>query len=160
MLKSDLVKALIESIKNDLSNIIKATQAAHRAATDDENIPENKYDTQSLEASYIAQGQANRAQELRSILVNFESISLLSFNNSTPIQLSALVTLENEEGEKKHLFLAAVGGGIKIKYNNKHIIVVTPSSPLGSALMGKEEGDTIEIQTNTSNNAYEILRVE
>ena len=159
MLKTDLIKALIKSINNDLSSIMKATRTAHKAATDEENIADNKYDTQSLEASYIAQGQANRALELRDILTDFKSIPLLSFDDSTPIQLSALVTLENEEGEEKHLFLAPSGGGINIKVEKKQITVITPSSPLGKALMGKEQGDSIEVSTNTSDCEYEILKV-
>ena len=38
---------------------------AHAAATHEECQPDNKYDTTALEASYLAQGQANRAQEIR-----------------------------------------------------------------------------------------------
>ena len=65
MNKSKLLKCIIARLSHNLDVLFTAAKTAHEAATHEENIPDNKYDTLALEASYVAQGQANRAQELR-----------------------------------------------------------------------------------------------
>lgn len=160
MFKSELVKAFISALQKDIAVTLNASLSSHKAATDEENIPDNKYDTQSLEASYIAQGQANRAQELRNTLNMFQTMVLQDFDNQMPISLSALVTVKNEEEKEKYFFLVASGGGRSVIYENKTIMVVTPSSPVGSMLMGKEVGDIITVEMGYSEYEYEILCVK
>lgn len=62
MTKHELVATIIARLEADLELFTAAALHAHRAATHEECRPDNKYDTTALEASYIAQGQANRAQ--------------------------------------------------------------------------------------------------
>lgn len=160
MAQSFLLRNLIEAVEKDLLALMKATEAAHKAAIDSENTPENKYDTQSLEASYIAQGQANRAQELRKSLHSIKAMPLEDFQPNAVIKLSASLTLETEEGEIRHFFIAIAGAGRKIEYKDKQYTVITPSSPLGASLMGKMVGDIITVSIHNLETEYEILNIE
>jgi hypothetical protein len=63
MIKESLLARIIARLEADHALQLQAAKTAHAAATHEENIPDNKYDTLGLEASYIAQGHANRAQE-------------------------------------------------------------------------------------------------
>jgi len=141
MRKDDVRQAVVASLEADLAVLVAAAQAAHAAATHEECVADNKYDTLGLEASYIAQGQANRAQEIRVALESYRSLELRPFDETTPIRLTALVSLEEEDGSTRTVFLGPEAGGVKITVDGREVVVITPNSPLGRAILGKRCGD-------------------
>lgn len=159
MTKQDLLQTIIAILEADLALFTTAAKAAHVAATHEECQPDNKYDTTALEASYIAQGQANRAQEIRISLESYRALTLQDFDDETPIRLTALVTLENEDGSLRTVFLGPQAGGMKIPVGETEIVVITPGSPLGRSLLGQQVGD--ELQTGDAGGAttYTIVSV-
>jgi hypothetical protein len=142
--KEVLLQQIIATLAADLTVISTAALTAHVAATHEECIPDNKYDTTALEASYVAQGQANRAQEIRGALECYRTLVLRRFDDETPIRLTALVTLEDDSGNRRRLFLGPEAGGLKINLSGGEVVVITPQSPLGRELLGKVEGDQVE----------------
>ena len=60
-----LQQQVLERLAEDLLEVEEAVRVAHEAATHEENIAENKYDTLGLEAAYLATGQARRAEAIR-----------------------------------------------------------------------------------------------
>ncbi|QXE89876.1 GreA/GreB family elongation factor [Geomonas subterranea] len=130
-----------------------AAKTAHEAAIHEENIPDNKYDTLSLEASYVAQGQANRAQELKRALQAYRQLPLHPFGEGASIRLTALVTLLDEEGAAKTFFIGPQEGGLKLRLDDEEVLVITAGSPLGRELIGKSLGDEVELGSNR----YEII---
>lgn len=151
--KKQLHRLIIERLSEDLAVLSTAAKAAHEAAIHEENIPDNKYDTLSLEASYVAQGQANRAQELKHALQAYRNLTLQQFNEGSSIRLTALVTLEAEDGAVKTFFIGPQEGGLKLQLGGEEILVITASSPLGSELIGKCLGDEVAL----GNSRYEIV---
>ena len=97
MNKDNLLSEIIRRLEADHVLLLQAAKKAHEAATHEENIPDNKYATLGLEASYIAQGQANRAQEIQQALKTFRELNVQTFVESSPIRLTALVELEDED---------------------------------------------------------------
>jgi len=156
MNKNNLKEAVIRRLKADHALLLQAAKKAHEAATDEENIPDNKYETLALEASYIAQGQANRAQEIALAVQAFETMTLQSFDQESEIRLSALVELEDVAGEKKWVFLVPASGGLGIVFEGQEIILITPASPLGRGLLHCSCGDLIEV----ADREYEILNID
>uniref|UniRef100_C6E8W0 GreA/GreB family elongation factor n=1 Tax=Geobacter sp. (strain M21) TaxID=443144 RepID=C6E8W0_GEOSM len=148
-------RLIIERLAADLAVLTNAARAAHEAATHEENIPDNKYDTLSLEASYVAQGQANRAQEIRRALHAYRSLEPQAFGAGQAIRLTALVTLEGEDGCGKTFFLGPQEGGLKLEIEGEEVVVITPGSPMGQELIGKSAGDEARI----GKVAYEIVAV-
>ncbi len=144
MTKEALLQQIITTLAADLAVLSTAARAAHEAATHEECIPDNKYDTTALEASYIAQGQANRAQEIRRALESYRTLVLRTFDEDAPIRLTALVTLEDDDGNLRRLLIGPEAGGLKIADGADEIVVITPQSPLGRGLIGKVEGDQVE----------------
>lgn len=151
--KKQLLRLIVERLTGDLDTLMKAAMAAHEAATHEENIPDNKYDTLSLEASYVAQGQANRAQEVRLALQAYRSLTLQPFDASDEIRLTALVTLESEDGAVRSVFIGPLEGGLKLQLEGEEILVITASSPMGRELLGKFINDTVEMGSAS----YEIV---
>ncbi|HEX5773310.1 MAG TPA: transcription elongation factor GreAB, partial [Geomobilimonas sp.] len=86
MTKQQLVAAIIARLESDLALFTAAARQAHAAATHAECQPDNKYDTTALEASYLAQGQANRAQEIRQGLEAYRALELQEFDDDTPVR--------------------------------------------------------------------------
>lgn len=155
--KELLRRLIVEKLAADLANALKAAKNAHQAAIDEENIPDNKYDTLSLEASYLAQGQANRAQELKAALQAYQNLELQQFSAHGTIRLTALISLEGEDGSSRCIFLGPEEGGLKVHLDQEEIVVITPSSPLGADLLGKEVGD--EVTIGGGKKSFEIVEI-
>ena len=159
MTKEQIIQEIITALSADLTVLSTAARAAHAAATHAECLPDNKYDTTALEASYIAQGQANRAQEIRVALECYRTLTLHSFNDDTPIRLTALVTLEDEEGNVRQLFLGPQAGGMKIAADDREIVVITPGSPLGRRLLGLRSGEEVRAGDGAAAMSFTIVAV-
>lgn len=160
-IKTELLQRIIQSLEADLTMLLQAAKTAHAAATHVENIPDNKYATLGLEASYLAQAQANRAQEIRAALEAYRRLQLQPFAEGARIRLTALVTLEDETGESRRLFLGPEAGGLKLTVAGVEVLVITPGSPLGRALLGCVAGDLVSAELGPgAGRELEITAVE
>ena len=155
MNKENLRLAIINRLKADHTLLFQAAKTAHEAATHEDNIPDNKYETLALEASYIAQGQANRAQEIARSIQVFEQLVMQEFDEESEIRLSALVQLIDEEEKEKWVLLAPMSGGLAVEFEGREILLITAASPLGLGLIGSCCGDLVEVGSK----GYEILAV-
>ena len=133
-LKDELARALAE----DLSVRERAHRAASEAATHEEAKPENDKDTRALEQSYLARGEARRVEELRAALAEVQAMVVRDLTEHDAVVLGALVTID-EGGVETLFWLAPRGGGSRLA--DRAVQVVTPSSPLGQALIGARAGD-------------------
>lgn len=145
MNKPLLLKHILAELEIVHQSAVDAAQRAYETATDDENAAENKYDTLGLEASYLAHGQSKRVAECEADVMVFKKLEPLEFLSDTPVAIGALVYIEDEMGGEQIIFLSPVAGGLKIKFNNKEITLITPSSPLGKALFTCFVDDEIEV---------------
>ncbi|NTV50225.1 MAG: GreA/GreB family elongation factor [Geobacteraceae bacterium] len=144
MSKELIIKEIIRILSANLTVLSTASRASHAAATHAECLPDNKYDTTALEASYIAQGQANRAQEIRIALECYRTLTPHDFDDETPIRLTALVDLADAGGDVRRFFLGPQSGGMKIGDEGGEVVVITPGSPLGRSLLGLRCGDEVK----------------
>ncbi|MFJ4144611.1 GreA/GreB family elongation factor [Pseudomonas sp. NPDC089734] len=159
MNKADILQRVIDRLNIDLDIARRAAQTAYEAATHEENIAENKYDTLGLEASYLAAGQARRVEEIRQALASCQNWTLKPFDESRGIQTGDLVVLEADNGQSQYLFIAPDAAGLKVHANDTPITVITPRAPLGQNLLGKAEGDLVEITINGARQSFEVTRV-
>ncbi|CAK9888173.1 MULTISPECIES: GreA/GreB family elongation factor [Pseudomonas] len=159
MTKADLLQRIIDTLTFDLDVAQRAARTAYEAATAEENIAENKYDTLGLEASYLATGQARRMEEIRQARAAYLQLLLRDYDPQCGIQISNLVTLEAENGACQQLFLGPEGAGLKIGQGEQRITVITPRSPLGQSLLGKVEADEVSLVLGGVPQSYYILKV-
>ena len=157
--KTEILQRIVEQLTHDLAIQFNAAITAHEASTDSENIPDNKYETLALEASYVAQGQANRAREIKLALEAYKQLTLQHFDNDSAIRLTALVTLASDEAVTRKVFLGPREGGMKLVDDQTEIVVITPASPLGRALIGKCAGDLVRIGSGTGRKEFEVVKV-
>ncbi|SFP73826.1 GreA/GreB family elongation factor [Pseudomonas borbori] len=161
MNKALLQQLILDQLRGDLAQAQQAALTAYEAATHEENIAENKYDTLGLEASYLAAGQARRVEEIRQALSAWEKLRLRPFDAQLGIQLSALVWLADAEGAEQCLFLGpdGAGAGLKLLLDGQQVRVISPRAPLGQRLIGCAEGDQVELRMGSSIQRFEVLRV-
>lgn len=157
--KAHLVRLIVEKLNANLLIVSNAAKSAHEAATHEENIADNKYGTLSLEASYIAQGQANRAEDIRFAIDAYHNMSIQHFDADSAIAVTALVILEAEDGSSMTVFLGPQAGGLTLEANGREVVVITPSSPLGAGVRGKALGDTVELLIDGVKKEFEIVEV-
>ena len=144
-MKSELIEMICNELRTRLERLAKAAIAAHEAATDPGSKAESKYDTRSLEESYLATGQARQVKELGETLRTFENLKLRDFSTNDLIDAGALVDLQKPGSSQKiHFLLAPAAGGLEIEFKNKEITLLSPESPLYAKLMGKTIGEQIE----------------
>jgi hypothetical protein len=77
---------------------------------------------------------------------------------SDPIAPPALVEVETR-GTRSLILLVPGGGGHVFRLEDRPIQVMTAQSPLGSALLGRKLGDTIEVEIAGGSRSYRILDV-
>ena len=157
--KQSVLELIIARLVIDLDVAQRAAQTAYETATHEENIAENKYDTLGLEASYLAAGQARRVEEIRQSLVLYQNLSLRPFDEQRGIQIGDLLSLEAGNGSQQQLFLGPDAAGLKIYQGDVLITVITARAPLGQNLLGKAEGDVVEITINGARQSFEVTQV-
>ncbi len=157
--KSEVLAGLVAKLTQELTVLLASQRQSQEAATHEEAKPESDKDTRATESSYLARGLAARVADLQAELGRLESLRLRTFDDDAPIALTAWVTLEDEEGGRTHTFVAPAGGGTKLTLGARTIAVVTPGSPLGRALLGKQEGDDVELSSPSGLKSFYILRV-
>jgi transcription elongation GreA/GreB family factor len=158
--KDALLAALVAQVDAEAETMKRAALATREAATHEEAKPENDKDTRSVEAAYLAGAQAERARELESAAVALRAMRPRAFQDEDPVALGAVVHLAGEDESELVCFLASVGGGLKARVAGREVIVVTPRSPMGSALVGQRSGDVVEVERGGRPREYTVTRVE
>ncbi|WP_310650106.1 MULTISPECIES: hypothetical protein [unclassified Colwellia] len=140
-----------------------AANNAHKAATNDQSVAETQYDTLAIEQSYLAEGQSRRVDEIRYAIKRLQSIPLAALQKKIQISIGSVVQLEKDIDKQQWFFLAPAAGGYRCKLamqsNTINIVVITPQSPIGAAMMGKVLDDEISIQIADKNIADFITMV-
>jgi hypothetical protein len=150
-MKSELLGKIRVELRGRLERLAKAAMDTHAAATDPDSKAEGKYDTRSLEASYLAAGQARQVDELAEAVRVFESITLPDFAAEDAIAMGALVEADMR-GETSLLLLVPAAGGMVLDMDGQEITLLTPASSLYQNLLGRRGGDYLE--------EFELLVIE
>ena len=136
--------AVISALEAELARQTHAALDARDESISEESRAENKYDTHAQEAAYLAEGQARLASELAAALAAWRALRFPPAGHDRA-QLGSLVTLANGRREDL-LLLGPTNGGLVVQSPAdpaREITVVTPSSPVGRALLGRAAGDLL-----------------
>ncbi len=154
--KATLKAALLAHLEHDLATARAAHKAAVEGATHAEARPENDKDTRGLEQSYLARGVALRAAELEAAAAGIAGWHVRAFADDAVIALGALVSVD-DDGRVRRFLIAAHGGGVVLPGD---IAVVTPTSPIGRALLGRRVDDDCEVNLGGHQRTLSIVALE
>ncbi len=138
--RARLKQALLDQARAALALARAAHAAAVEGATHSEARAENDKDTRGLEQSYLARGHAARVEETEGALGAIARLP--EGGGGDKVAMGMVVTVEDDDGEQQRYYLAPWGGGVALPGG---VLAVTPSSPIGAALVGKEIGDDVEL---------------
>jgi transcription elongation GreA/GreB family factor len=150
--------ALRAALAKALEVMASAAAQTREGATHEESRAEGDKDMRSTEQSYLARGQAMRAEELAEQIQRLDATALRAFGEGDAIAPGALV-LVDVDGEVRTFFVVPWGGGTELDVGGRAVTVVTPASPVGRALLGKEVGDSFELAIRGATREWTIEEV-
>jgi transcription elongation GreA/GreB family factor len=159
MNKKQILSDIHSHLEQELSATITAANNAHLAATDDQSVAETQYDTLAIEASYLAEGQSRRVAQIQQAKQALTKLVLRDFDKNMPISLGALVQLAQDSDDNHWFFLAPAAGGFRGELEGESYTVITPTSPMAKALLGKFIDDEIELMVGVNKLCDEIVAV-
>ncbi len=143
MTKDALLDEIRLMLRQRLERLANAASESRAAATDPGSKAEGKYDTRSLEASYLSAGQARMAGELAETVGLFENLTLPDFEMEDAIDAGALVETDLD-GETIHYLLAPAGGGLVVPMEGADVTLLAPASALYQKMLGMRVGESLE----------------
>lgn len=155
--KPTLKAALLSRLDDDIEAALASSRSAQETASHEDNKPENQYDTLALEAAYLAHGQSERILRLQK-----ERISLAKWpmpeKGEPVVRNGSLLKLISEDDETRWLFITPVGGYQLLAEGHK-ILVISQQTPLAKKLMGKEEGEALDLTFNGVTTEWELTEL-
>lgn len=158
--KKHLINNIIKTLDKERQQAIDAANEAHAAAVDDQSVAETQYDTLAIEAGYLAEGQSKRVAEFQQAVDAYSTLEISDFTEDSLITLGALVQLSNDSSDQHWFFIGPAAGGYRCIIEQEHITVITPKSPMGEALIGKQQDDDIDINIGTNKLMDYIAKVQ
>ncbi|CAI8333104.1 MAG: Uncharacterised protein [Opitutia bacterium UBA7350] len=156
MNKEAFYYCLLETLRLEAKHAVDASKDAASYATDEESRAQSKWDTQGLEASYLAAGQAGQAMLWANAVEELQSERVTLLQAKDQVSLGALLRCAFEAGEE-YYFFAGVAGGQVVLLDSKEVTVITPQSELAHCLLGLKAGDAFTLRNGR---AGQILSVE
>ncbi len=153
--KENVFAALVASLEQELENSIGASKDAAEYATDEEARAESQWDTQGLEASYLAAGQASQARQWAEALETVQRSREILLAPKEEVALGALITCDFG-GTREHFFLAPMAGGHVVSIDGKEVTVITSHSPLAERMAGKRAGEGFTLANGVPCSVVEV----
>ena len=142
-MKQLILETIINAMEDELERQLQANAQSNAGAAHSMAKGASQRDTTGYEASFLARGYAQHAQELAKQLDELKALEVEDFTGQE-IDVGALVEVDMD-GELDCYFLLNCGGGTEVKAEGKTVTVITPESPLGKQLMGNIEAGFVSL---------------
>src|SRR6187401_1050709 len=96
--KSAVREVILQQLQLELARQSNAAQMARDEAVSEESRAQNKWDTHSQEAAYLAEGQAKLAAEIGASIELYATLPLPDFFNGDAIAVGAVVEVRATGG--------------------------------------------------------------
>lgn len=156
MNKTLFFNALLGKLREEVRLAVEASKDAAEYATNEESRAESQWDTQGLEASYLAAGQAGQARQWAEAIEELQSEREDLLKPNDRVSLGALFHCELG-GSEEVFFFAGVAGGQVIELDGVEVTVITSHCALAGRVRGLKAGDSFYLPNGT---AGTILSVE
>lgn len=145
-----LTKEGVEEMQLELADLLKQHAEVAEAIKIAREFGDLSENTEYQSARAAQERNDARISEIEHILHNVELIK--APKPGAKVQLGSRVTLTGAKGEKKFQVVGTVEAD---PLNGK----ISDESPIGQALLGKKEGDSVEIKTPAETSSYTIAAI-
>jgi len=156
--KARVHAALAKALADALAAMASVAEDTRKGATHEENRSEGDKDMRATEQSYVARGQAMRTEQLAEEASRFTTVPVRHFGPDDRIGIGCLVRARVDD-EPRVFFVCAQGGGTELLIDGLAITVLTPASPAGRAITGKQAGDEVELLVAGKSRLWEIEEI-
>jgi transcription elongation GreA/GreB family factor len=147
--KTDLVGQLLRKLETSARAALSARDAVVAEARDGATPDEKREDARAAhQAQSVGRAQQKRAQQAIAAADALAAFRPPKLPPTAKIELGAIVEIEDaESGEGRTFFLAPVGAGTTLAGpgGDGELVVVTPASPIGRAVIGRGMGDIVDV---------------
>ena len=161
--KSDLIAQLVRQLEATARTALAAKDAAALEAREGATPDEKREDARAAHQLNIMGGaQQKRAQQALAEVDALQRFKPTKLAMTSSISVGAIVEIEDEDsGEGRTFFLAPVGAGMTLTGpgGDGLLSVVTPSSPIGKAVLGRKVGDVIDVTVDGETREWAISYV-
>jgi transcription elongation GreA/GreB family factor len=157
MNREEIIQIILDELELNLNSLIDSTKDASDHASHEDAQAKSKWDTQAIEASYLAAGHAAKAKKL---LEDIQSIHgmLADIEDHQEQVFAGSVVKCSINKSVEYFFVSSYGGGLETTFKGLTITVVSPKTPLGQNLIGSKVGDTVLLLNGTKMNVLELLQ--
>lgn len=142
-MKHTVLDEIVRMLEEELARHLNANAQSNAGAVFSAANAGKQRDTTGFEAAHLARGYASHAMELRHQIDELKATEIEDFTGQE-IDVGAMVEVD-VDGEIDYYMLLNCGGGTEVKAGGKTVTVITPESPLGSALMGNIEAGFVSL---------------
>ena len=160
--KSDLVAQLTAHLTASVRDARVAMEAAAVEAREGATPAEKREDSRvALEQGSLARGHKQRLDRALADLALLEGFAPPRLPKRAPIGPGAIVEVETDDAGRT-FFIAPAGAGTELTGpgGDGFLSVVTPTSPIGRAVLGCRQGDVVEIVAAGQKREWTITYVE
>ncbi len=161
--KTDLVGQLQRQLETSARAALSARNAVVQEARDGATPDEKREDARAAhQAQSMGTAQQKRAQTALASVDALATFKPPKLPPTAKIGLGAVVEIEDaDSGEGRTFFLAPVGAGITLlgPGGDGDLVVVTPTSPIGRAVIGKGSGDIVDVTVDGDVREWQITYV-
>ncbi len=124
----------------------------------------SRQDSSAPEAQRLAASYQGRIVELNKAICDLKALAASNVVTAGPkpdrVQPGVIVAVADASGHEQTYFILPVGGGEEITVDDKSFKIISPTSPLGWALLNKTEGDSVEFQDRGRKYSFSVLALE
>lgn len=143
--KKNLLTQLISLIQDDIEKQRKSFEFARNTSIDAPGRMQSRYDTMGVESAWVADGLAKALNEKEMYIARLQTFQFNELSNNICLG-SIIVISDGESSSLEYYFILPVASGYKLKERDITLTTITPLTPIGKVLIGKQVGEEIKIQ--------------
>jgi len=126
-----------------------------KRANEEEGAMQSRYSTFKAEGQFLAGGLKSILEDLKANTAIIQAMTQERIKVNERIEPLAIAEVEFDDGSKEKFFVIPGSGGEKID----DLTMISPRTPLGKALMGKEAGDNFTLKVGDKARNGEVIYV-
>jgi len=146
--KVAVIQGILAELQTQLELAKGASLEAAEYATHEESKADSKWDTQGLEASYLAAGQAAQVLEIGKSIQAFKQHLESASQKTLRVESGSLFQV-SMNGGSFWFFLSSVAGGVSLTTEKGVVTVITAGSPIAHRVVGCAVGDRFRLPNQT-----------
>jgi hypothetical protein len=159
--KKDILQKVIISLSESVKKAGQSLSLMNNDINDAPGAMQSHSDTTRFQLTSIVDGLEKSYQEKSKELELLNQFLQTDFNNSKfdISVIGSVVTIKKSNNLLENYFIVPGGSGIKVDYNGKKIVCITPASPLGKAIIGKKKGQSFAYSIGGMSQNIEMIEI-